>query len=128
MEPKKPSEIVKKTAEKLGISELLVDDVVSIYWSELKKMLVNLDHHRIYVPRLGTFVAKEWKIAEKIDREYLYKNRYRYRQFIYMQDLDEKQQFIKLKLLYQKEKKDREKHMQKRKLDEEGTGNMESQG
>lgn len=69
MNPKKPKEFIKPTADALSISETLVDDVIGFYWSAVRKALSELEGPSIAVANLGIFKARYKKI-EKIESKY----------------------------------------------------------
>lgn len=69
MNPKKPKEFIKPTADALSISETLVDDVAGFYWSAVRKALSELEGPSIAVANLGIFKARYKKI-EKIETKY----------------------------------------------------------
>jgi len=60
--PKSHKLFIKPVAEELGISEILVDDVVGFYYSELRKNLHDMESVSIKVERLGTFKVKPKEI------------------------------------------------------------------
>lgn len=64
MLPKKASEHIKPTALELEVSEDLVQDITAFYWNEVRKAVVDLKSHNIYVENLGTFKIKHWKLDE----------------------------------------------------------------
>lgn len=66
MIPKKSKEFIRPTAEKLNINEELVKDVIEFFYKKLRLNLQNLNCHNIYVPKLGTFMAKCWRIDDVI--------------------------------------------------------------
>jgi len=69
MNPKKPKDFIKPTAEDLGQSEQLVDDVVGFYWAAVKKGLSELESPSVVVINLGTFKIRHNKI-EKAEKRY----------------------------------------------------------
>ena len=69
MSPKKPKEFIKPTAESLGVSESYVDDVISFYWSSVRKALSDMEGPSITVANLGTFRARYKKIPN-LERKY----------------------------------------------------------
>lgn len=73
MNPKKPKDFIKPTAEALGQSESLVDDVVGFYWASVRKALSELESPSITVTNLGTFKVRYKKIQalEKKHQMYL---------------------------------------------------------
>jgi len=66
MNPKKAKELIPYVAKKLSVSEVLITDVVSFYWEEVRKSLSNLKHSRIHITNLGDFIIKNWKIDDKV--------------------------------------------------------------
>lgn len=66
MKPVKREDIVRKTAEKLGISEETVENVVSYYYKSLQKKMSSVEDMGIYVQCLGTFVLKKKRLQNKI--------------------------------------------------------------
>jgi hypothetical protein len=66
LKPKKSKEIIPIVAESLNLSEQMVSDVSSFYWSEIRKSLSSLKHARIHVTNLGDFTIKHWKLDDKI--------------------------------------------------------------
>jgi hypothetical protein len=78
--PKKAEEHIKPTAEVLGVSEDLVQDITSFYWTDVRKALVDLKGPNIHIENLGTFKIKHWKLDE-IEANYKYMiERYQERQ------------------------------------------------
>tara|TARA_R110002167_G_scaffold277831_1_gene483717 strand:+ start:2601 stop:2996 length:396 start_codon:yes stop_codon:yes gene_type:complete len=73
MNPKRPKDFIKPTAEILEQSETLVDDVIGFYWSTVRKALSELGGPSITVTNLGTFKVryKKIKALEKKHQMYL---------------------------------------------------------
>jgi len=73
MNPKKPKELIKPTAETLEVSEALVDDVVGFYWRAVRKALSDIESPSITLYNLGTFKVRYKKIPlmEKKYNNYL---------------------------------------------------------
>lgn len=67
MIPKKHKEVLKKTIDESGFDKSLAEDVVSFYWSEIRKNLSDLAHTTIVVRKLGNFNIKTWKVDEFVD-------------------------------------------------------------
>lgn len=67
--PKKAKTFIKPTAEKLGVDEELVEDIVNFYWKEVRKSLSDLKSPRIMVANLGSFNIKHWLLADLV-KEY----------------------------------------------------------
>lgn len=66
MNPRKPNELIDSVAQKLGVSEKLVEHVVEYYWKAIRKNLVNCEATNVKLHGLGTFRAKPWKLADMI--------------------------------------------------------------
>lgn len=67
MKPLKAKELIPETANDLGLSESLVQDIVTYYYQEVRKSLSSLKHARVHLTNLGDFTIKHWKIDEKIE-------------------------------------------------------------
>lgn len=66
MIPKKSSEIVKLTADKLELSETKVENIVNFFYKELRKTLSSLSDLKIDNPGIGHFLIREKKVDKKI--------------------------------------------------------------
>lgn len=62
MIPKSHKIFIKPTAEETGFSEVLVSDVVGFYYSELRRLLNDIDSVSIKIEKLGTFKVKPKEI------------------------------------------------------------------
>lgn len=69
MNPKKPKVFIKPTAEALGQTESLVEDIVSFYWSSVRKALSELESPSITITNLGIFKVKYNQIP-KLEKKY----------------------------------------------------------
>ena len=72
MNPKKPKDFIKPTAESLEESEALVDDVVGFYWSTVRRALSELEGPSITVTNLGTFKVRYKRIPVLEQRYQMY--------------------------------------------------------
>tara|TARA_R110000868_G_scaffold91276_2_gene253178 strand:+ start:313 stop:717 length:405 start_codon:yes stop_codon:yes gene_type:complete len=63
MNPKKPKDFIKPTAETLELSESVVGDVIDFYWSSVRKALSDIEGSSITVTNLGTFKVRYNKIS-----------------------------------------------------------------
>ena len=66
LRPKKAKDFIPNVADKLGLAEKLVEDIVDFYWQNIRKNLSALKHQRVHLTNLGDFVIKHWKIDGKI--------------------------------------------------------------
>lgn len=66
--PHKSKEFIKPTAEKMGHSEELVDDVTSFYWQQIRNTLSNPVNTAITVINFGVFSIKPWKLDQFIEK------------------------------------------------------------
>jgi len=69
MTPKTPKDFTKPTAEALELPQGLVDDIVSFYWSAVRKALSEMESPSITVANLGTFKVRYNKIS-RIEQKY----------------------------------------------------------
>jgi nucleoid DNA-binding protein len=69
MNPKKPKDFIKPTAETLELSESVVRDVIDFYWSNVRKALSDIEGSSITVTNLGTFKVRYKKISQ-LERKY----------------------------------------------------------
>lgn len=58
MNPKKPNNLYSKVADELNIPESIVNDVVSFYWSQVRRCMENLEEPYIDIENLGMFYIK----------------------------------------------------------------------
>lgn len=58
MKPKKISDLYSEMATELGISESDMGDIISFYWSRVRKELEKLEDPNVYVDGFGTFYVK----------------------------------------------------------------------
>jgi len=68
LKPKKPSDIIKRTIEKTGESEELVELVVDNFWKYVRKNLTSLEARRYRISHLGTFIVRQQKAEETRER------------------------------------------------------------
>lgn len=66
MRPTKAKTFIPKVAEQTGLSQEVVDAIISFYWQEVRKSLSGLKHSRVHITNLGDFTIKHWKLDEKI--------------------------------------------------------------
>lgn len=62
MIPKSHKIFIEPTAEETGFSKFLVSDVVGFYYSELRRLLSEIDSISIKIDKLGTFKVKPKEI------------------------------------------------------------------
>lgn len=66
MQPKNSKHYILPTAEQLELDPQLVEDVVSFYYAQLRKALVDLKYHNIAVEELGIFKVAAGKLPKLI--------------------------------------------------------------
>lgn len=66
MDPKKSSKLYAVVAEDLNISESLVENLIELYYKDLRTCMSQLSHTRLNVTGLGHFYAKSQKIKKDI--------------------------------------------------------------
>ena len=69
MIPKKSKVLYKELAEEKGISEQLVENLMTFYYRKVRENLSGLTHTRIHIDGLGQFVVKP-KTVEKLISKY----------------------------------------------------------
>jgi len=69
--PKKATNFKKTVAEELKLPENLVNDFIDFFWDRVRTHMSNLNHESIFIPNLGTFKVKHWKIDETIENHKL---------------------------------------------------------
>lgn len=84
--------MIKPTAEKTGTSEELVQDITSFFWTEVRRSVVEMRGHNVFVESLGTFRVKSWKVPEAIQE-------YERRVADYEKKIEEKVSFQKFAIL-----------------------------
>lgn len=68
MNPKKAKHYIKPTAERMDVSEKLVDNVVSFYWAAVRRALTELESPSITVVNFGTFKIKPGSVKKLNDK------------------------------------------------------------
>jgi nucleoid DNA-binding protein len=58
LNPKKINDLYAEVANELGISDSDLEDIISFYWSRVRKELEKLQEPNIYVDGFGTFYIK----------------------------------------------------------------------
>lgn len=64
MIPKSHKQFIEPTAEDTGLNKMLVEDVVGFYYSEVRKMLNDMESINIKIIGLGTFKVKEKQLIK----------------------------------------------------------------
>lgn len=72
LNPKKPNQLIKEVADELDIPENQVDDIVSYYWSIIRKYLESGEEPLIDVESLGVFYVKRTSLNKQIDKNEQY--------------------------------------------------------
>lgn len=68
LRPRKSKELIPPLANKLQVSQTLVEDVTSHYWSAVREALSRMKNIRVHVANLGDFTCKHWLIDKEIER------------------------------------------------------------
>ena len=68
MRPLKSKTFIKPTSEILDADPVLVEDITTFFWEELKKTLINCTSHNVKVHNFGTFVARPRKVQNLINK------------------------------------------------------------
>lgn len=67
MNPVKRKELIAKTAQQMELPVELVEDIVSFFYTTLRKRMSSGDYYSIQVPNLGQFVIKPKSLDRKIE-------------------------------------------------------------
>lgn len=67
MNPVKRKELIAKTAQQMSLPAELVEDIVSFFYTTLRKRMSSGDYYSIQVPNLGQFVIKPKSLDRKIE-------------------------------------------------------------
>lgn len=68
MIPKKSNILYKELAEEINVPVELVEDLIQVYYKNLRNELTNLTNPRINVEGLGQFVARPGLVKKSIER------------------------------------------------------------
>lgn len=66
MQPHKSKEFIIPTAEKLGYSKNLIEDITSFYWQSVRTALSKPENIGVTVSNFGVFNIKPWKLDQFI--------------------------------------------------------------
>lgn len=62
MNPKKPNDSVKKTAQELQLDEIFLQALITAYWKKVRKEFAQINKNRLEIQGLGCFDLKYFKI------------------------------------------------------------------
>jgi nucleoid DNA-binding protein len=66
MIPKKPKLLYKQLAEESDLNEVLVDNLITFYYKEVRKQLSSLNHPSVNIEGLGKFYVKSKTVDSQI--------------------------------------------------------------
>jgi nucleoid DNA-binding protein len=72
LNPKKHNEFYKLVAEELGLPESEVQDIVSMYWSAVRKKMESLEEPYLLIENLGTFYVKTKNLKQQVLKNEMY--------------------------------------------------------
>jgi len=67
MKPTKSKKLISQTAKELGVSEILVQDVVDFYYTTVRKKMESLNYPTLYLHHIGTLRLSRKKLQNSID-------------------------------------------------------------
>lgn len=130
MIPKSHKIFIEPTAEETGFSKILVADVVGFYYSELRRLLNEIDSISIKIDKLGTFKVKPKEIRRLRARLSTHLNALKdpetFNQMRIKKDLEDRLQKVERISAMIKEEYERKKQV-KQKRNEQDKGNLEKQ-
>lgn len=68
LNPKSYKEFFKTIAKECEVHEDLVEEFIRFFYNEIRKHLEELDHTRILLPNLGTFILRKGRLDRAIKR------------------------------------------------------------
>jgi len=68
LNPKSYKDFFKEIAKECGVHENLVGELVRFFYAEVRTSLENLEHTRIQLPNLGTFILRKGRLDRAIKR------------------------------------------------------------
>jgi nucleoid DNA-binding protein len=131
LNPKKANDLYKELADQLGIPESEVSDIVSFYWTNLRKKMENLNDAYIHIENFGTFYVRLKNLQQEIEKNQIYlrginpKNYDRYPLYKIATERLTKFGGLKEQILKEMLKK---KDLREERYGKKSTGNMEGQG
>lgn len=66
MTPNKYKDFVSAVAEKMSLSEELVEDIISFYWKEIRRQLDNPEELELNLRNFGRFIIRPKHLFEQI--------------------------------------------------------------
>ena len=132
MSSKSHKDFIKPTAEALGHSEILTEDIVEFFYNKLQKMIGSMEYNQIEVVSLGTFKVRPTKLDELIESKINHLNKLALPRTMTQMDIKrnvevELEKARNLKDLIEEERK-RKQEFYKNKYGEQSDQNMEEQG
>ena len=68
LNPKSYKDFFSKIAKDCEVHEDLVDELIRFFYNEIRKSLEELEHTRIMLPNLGTFILRKSRLDRAIKR------------------------------------------------------------
>lgn len=68
MNPRKPKQALKKTAQAEGVDEQLVSDLTHYFWLRVRKDVSSLEHARVQITNFGSFMVRYNKMEKQIEK------------------------------------------------------------
>lgn len=130
MIPKSHKIFINPTAEETGFSKILVEDAVGFYYSELRRLLNEIDSISIKIDKLGTFKVKPKEIRRLRARLSTHLNALKdpetFNQMRIKKDLEDRLKKVERISKMIKEEYERKKQI-KQNRNEQDKGNLEEQ-
>lgn len=68
LNPRKPKQAIKKTAQVEGVDEQLVSDLTHYFWLRVRKDVSSLDYARVQITNFGSFMVRYTKMEKQIKK------------------------------------------------------------
>lgn len=68
LNPKKSKIVIPIAAEKLGLPEDMVRDAYEFFWSDVRKAITEIRHHRLKIENFGDLEIRKHKIEKLLNK------------------------------------------------------------
>lgn len=131
LNPRKPKQAIKKTAQAEEVSEQLVSDLTHYFWLRVRKDVSSLDYPRVQITNFGSFMVRYNRMEKQIKKyeEILDKlNMTRYRDYQIFDELSSRVAKMKeLTAQLIREREERSQHYEIKNANREPEDNLEEQ-
>lgn len=131
LNPRKPKQAIKKTAQAETVSEQLVSDLTHYFWLRARKDISSLEYPRVSIANFGTFIVRYNRMEKQIEKyeEILGKlNMTRYRDYQIFDELSKRVSRMKTLILrLETERTERSEHYEIKNANRQPKNDLEEQ-